>query len=101
MKGVDKFNRKFIVIKANIYYADNTFTETFTTIFQRYSNDELHFVGCGHYGNHLFYTDGGMDNNQFELINNLLKNNIFYLNENIINKCRIKYLKTNPIKIII
>ena len=62
-------------------------------------------MACGHYGKNLLYSSGGLNINQLELINNLLKNEIIDLNPYIIQECRLSYNdnndNVNPIKIIL
>ena len=76
MKGTDIFGRKFFVIKMIIN--DNKIMQTF---FQRYSNGKL-WMGCGHATMNLIDTCGGMSNEQFELIANIIKFGKAEINEN-------------------
>jgi len=75
MKGVDKYGRSFIVVKAHIIYKDLHIVNTFTTFFQRYKDDNIFWVGCGK-GTHLMETDtvSGMTIVQLELLRDLLYN---------------------------
>ena len=56
MSGFDYANRRFFVIKAEIEYSDKTKIKTFTTFFQRYSDNNLLWHTSGHYGKLLFDT---------------------------------------------
>ena len=71
MRGTDKYNRKFIAIKMNI---DNK--QVFQTFFQRYSYSEEMWMGAGHYGWHLIATEGGMNECQFKLIEDIIHDKI-------------------------
>jgi hypothetical protein len=74
MKGVDKYGRSFIVVKAHIMYKDIFIANTFTTFFQRYDDDNTLWMACGNKGIHLMATEGGMSLIQLELLRNLLYN---------------------------
>jgi hypothetical protein len=78
MKGSDDFNRPFIVFKAQVIYNDSEFNKkkinTFTTFFQRYTDDSLLWHACGHNGPLLFDTVGGANITQLKLLDDLLKN---------------------------
>ena len=41
MKGMDDYRRLFIVFKAEVIYDDNTKSNTFTTVFQRFDKELL------------------------------------------------------------
>jgi len=73
MKGMDDYRRLFIVFKAEVIYDDNTKRNTFTTVFQRFDK-ELLWHSCGHDGQLLFDTVGGINATQLQLLDNLLKN---------------------------
>lgn len=70
--GLDKFSRKFIVIKIKVYLKDGQSVNCFQTFFQRYTNNCELWVGCGNCGLQLF-TCGGMNNAQINVITELLK----------------------------
>jgi hypothetical protein len=75
MRGIDDFNRPFIVFKAEIIYENSEFNKkTFTTFFQRYTDDSLLWHACGHDGPLLFDTVGGANISQLKLLDDLLKN---------------------------
>ena len=75
MKGIDDFERPFVVFKAEIIYENSKFNKkTFTTFFQRYVDDSLVYQACGHDGPLLFDTVGGTNITQLKLLDDLLKN---------------------------
>jgi len=75
MKGRDDFDRPFVVFKAEIIYENSKFNKkTFTTFFQRYTDDSLICHACGHDGQLLFDTVGGTNITQLKLLDDLLKN---------------------------
>ena len=59
MKGNDCFGRKFIVFKATYIFKDNTIKKTFSTFFQRYTDNNILWHICGHDGELIFDTCGG------------------------------------------
>ena len=71
MRGIDTYNRIFVVIKMNI---DNK--QVFQTFFQRYIDSEGLWMGTGHHGIHLIATEGGMRNCQFKLIEDIIHDKI-------------------------
>jgi hypothetical protein len=89
MSGVDYANRPFFVIKAEIVYSDKTKINTFTTFFQRYSDDTLLWHTAGHYGKLLFDTTGGSSLSQFKLLSQLLLNGFYNLEKEDANNLRI------------
>lgn len=75
MKGKDDFERPFIVFKAEFIYENSKYNKkTFTTFFQRYTDDSLLWHACGHDGPLLFDTVGGANISQLKLLDDLLKN---------------------------
>ena len=68
MKGRDKYGRPFVVVK--VLVGDNLFYQTF---FQRYSDDELLWMGAGWSSNTFLNTVGGMKDPQFILIKELIE----------------------------
>ena len=68
MKGIDIFRRPFIVVK---FFVDYKYI-CVQTFFQRYSNDKKLWVGCGHFGENLIETYGGMNIKQFELLSKII-----------------------------
>ena len=104
MKGKDDFERPFIVFKSEIIYENSKFNKkTFTTFFQRYTDDSLLWHACGHDGPLLFDTVGGANISQLKLLDDLLKNGYVDLTpdmdyENLKLILNIK-VQTTPIKI--
>jgi hypothetical protein len=75
MKGIDDFERSFVVFKSEIIYEDSKFNKkVFTTFFQRYTDDSLLWHACGKDGPILFDTCGGSNITQLKLLDDLLKN---------------------------
>jgi hypothetical protein len=75
MKGRDDFERPFVVFKSETIYENSKFNKkTFTTFFQRYTDDSLVHQACGHDGQLLFDTVGGTNITQLKLLDDLLKN---------------------------
>ena len=103
MKGIDDFERPFIVFKAEIIYENSKFNKkTFTTFFQRYTDDSLLWHACGHDGPLLFDSVGGTNLVQIKMIEELLKNGYIDLTPDMdIKQLRleINYTKTQPIRI--
>lgn len=93
MSGFDYSNRRFFVIKAEIEYSDKTRIKTFTTFFQRYSDDTLLWHTSGHYIKLLFDTTGGSSLSQFKMLYELLLKGSYNLNKEESNNLRI--LNTN------
>jgi hypothetical protein len=103
MKGIDDFERPFIVFKAEIIYENSKFNKkTFTTFFQRYTDDSLLWHACGHDGPLLFDSVGGTNLVQIKMIEELLKNGYIDLTPDMdIKQLRLEidYTKTQPIRI--
>jgi hypothetical protein len=102
-KGKDKYNRPFFVIRALITRSDNSTESTLETFFQRYTNDDSLWHGCGHSGHYFISTEGGMNIKQAEFIIELLKNKYVNLTEKLMEDIKFHYYFTNgsivPIKI--
>ena len=80
MKGIDNSNRPFVTLKANVYFDDGSIVKTFSTFFQRYS-DNNHLWHCtGHYGKLLFDTGGGMTTQQSLILRELLTHGCVVIN---------------------
>jgi hypothetical protein len=88
-KGVDINGRKFIAFRANIEYSNGQNIETFTTIFQRYYNDENLWMGAGKQ-THLFATYGGINIFQLHLLYKLLTEKTVMVTEDMINTCSLE-----------
>ena len=69
MYGVDSFNRLFIVMKLII---DGD--KILQTFFQRYTYNISSWHACGHATTQLILSTGGMNDIQFELIVDILRN---------------------------
>lgn len=69
MRGVDRNKRPFIVLRA----IDKNGQYYMQTFFQRYSDDEKHWMGCGHGGKQIIDTCGGMKPIQFDLLKCLIQ----------------------------
>lgn len=72
MKGKDTFKRRFIVFKANVMFNDGSIKQTFTTFFQRYSDDDILWHCCGLHGENLMCTEGGAKLKQMQFLYELL-----------------------------
>ena len=72
VSGYDLGNRFFIVVKCEYVYADGTVEKTFSIFFQRYNDTKNLWHCCGHDGNTLMDTEGGMNVEQFTLLSRLL-----------------------------
>lgn len=90
VKGVDQFGRRFIVIKSTFMLSDNGLIKSFSTFFQRYNDGSLTWHCCGHYGFNMMSTEGGMNLQQFEFLDELLQSKEIELNDEIADKCRLK-----------
>lgn len=99
MKGYDCFRRKFIVFKATYIFEDNTIKKTFSTFFQRYTDNDRLWHICGHDGSLIFDTCGGAKLEQLEIIEKLLYNGFIELNETNIEYCY--YGDKKPVRIMI
>ena len=110
MKGIDDHERPFIVFKAEFVYNTNNINntnskiikKTFTTFFQRYTDNKLLWHTCGHDGDLLFDSNGGTNLVQIKLIEELLKNGYIDLTPDMdIYQLRLKinYEKPYPIRI--
>lgn len=75
MKGIDKYSRPFLVVKAIGNLETGEEMELFQTFFQRYSDNEFLWMGCGNYGNELFDTCGGMRESHFKALLDLINGN--------------------------
>jgi hypothetical protein len=69
MKGRDKYNRYFIVVKMIINEK-----KIMQTYFQRYTSG-TGWMGCGHATTNLLETPGCMKQKQIELVNEIIKDN--------------------------
>ena len=93
MKGKDSHGRSFIVFKSEVQ-VDSKKVRLFTTFFQRYkttSEDEVLYHTAGHYGIHMFHTEGGASLNQMTLLRNLLHSGAVDVTVDDMLKCRVGY----------
>jgi hypothetical protein len=88
-KGIDKYERKFVSFRANIEYEDGTTIETFTTLFQRYSERENLWMGAGRRETYLFATDGGTNLQQLQLVLKLLQEGSVDITGEMVDECRL------------
>ena len=77
MRGIDTYNRPFFVIK---FIIDNNYT-LMQTFFQRYTNNSQLWHGCGHATMNLIQTTGGMDNEQFKMIEDIINGKVVELKD--------------------
>lgn len=90
-KGSDKYGRKFVTVRANIYYANGDYYETFTTLFQRYKDTEHLWMSAGKLAKIklLFETIGGANIYQLNLLYDLLKNGYVDITDEMIDNCNL------------
>jgi hypothetical protein len=89
VKGYDVNGRFFMVIKAHYEMSDGTKLNTFSTFFQRYSDDSALWHCCGHHGLNLMATEGGMIHDQYIMLDELLSSQEINIEHDTINKCRL------------
>ena len=82
MWGIDKFHRKFVVMKFIINKNSKKPIKIMQTFFQRYTHGSM-WMGCGHATQYLFYTVGGMNEEQFDFLDKILEGNEIEIPENI------------------
>ena len=82
MWGIDKFRRKFVVMKFIINKNSKKQIKIMQTFFQRYTNG-TNWMGCGHATQYLFYTIGGMSDEQFDFLDKILEGNEIEIPDNI------------------
>jgi phosphosulfolactate synthase (CoM biosynthesis protein A) len=75
-KGIDVFRRPFFVLLGIAHFesGDEMDIEVFQTFFQRYTDNDSLWMGCGHHGINLMETSGGMSEAQIELLQELIRN---------------------------
>jgi hypothetical protein len=103
MKGVDDNERPFIVFKSELVYNNKNMKiikktlPTFTTFFQRYTDNKLLWHTCGHDGELLFDSNGGANLVQIKMVEELLKNGYIDLTPDMdIYQLRLKINYENP-----
>ena len=92
MKGRDNFGREFIVVKAHASNNKKNNDPTiilFQTFFKRYAGLGNLWMGCGHDGNHIIETTGGMTDSQHKFLYDLITNGIYVFSYNEINELRL------------
>lgn len=82
MLGIDKFRRKFVVMKFIINKNGKKPIKVMQTFFQRYTNGTK-WMGCGHATQYLFYTVGGIKEEQFDFLDKILDGNELEIPDNI------------------
>lgn len=81
MKGVDKFSRRFIILKIGGYDLDSgIFFRTGQVFFERYTN-QSEIMGANFEGIFI-WTQGGTNRDQYKLINDLVDEKLVKLKEN-------------------
>lgn len=96
VKGIDSAGRKFILIKTEFVFADNTTTPTLSCIFQRYTDNKFLFCCCSHYTTEMMETGGGMDINQMKFLHELVFLQSVKINFEMIRKLRILCYPCHP-----
>jgi hypothetical protein len=91
MKGIDSVSRKFYVFKAILVYPNGKTKKTFTTFFQRFSDDELLWHCCGHFGENLMSTEGGANLEQIKMIYQLFSSGEYQIDRNLIDKQKLNF----------
>ena len=89
--GKDKFNRPFYVIRANIIKADNSTESTLETFFQRYTDLENLWHGCGHDGHYFISTEGGMNIKQAMFLVELIEVGYVNLTQELMDDIKFNY----------
>jgi len=72
MKGIDRFSRRFVAIKMVAKLLDGTDAKFFQVFFHRYTKNLYLWVGCNTYGSNFICTVGGMRNQDFQLVTDIL-----------------------------
>ncbi len=91
MKGCDTYSRSFIVFRAEFEYPNGLKKKTFTTFFQRYSDNYNLWHCCGHYGTNLIETQGGTSNEQIKMLYELFSSGEYKINKEIIDEQRLNF----------
>lgn len=95
MKGHDSISRPFIVFKAEFEFPNGLKKKTFTTLFQRHSDNKLSWHCCGHYGTNLMETSGGINNEQIKMLYELFSSGEYKINKDIIDELRLNFTTGN------
>lgn len=105
MRGIDYYQRPFILIKAEIIDNNQKKWPVFETFFQRYTDDTQLWMGCGHYGDQFLDTSGGLRQDQANFLKELVTYKQVEITPDMIDSLRISYSLTckmnesTPIKI--
>ena len=91
MKGKDLYSRPFFVFKAIFEYSNGEKKNTFTTFFQRYDDDKNLWHCCGHHGENLMSTEGGVNLEQFKLLYELFSLGEYKIDRKLIEKQRLNF----------
>ena len=89
MKGYDASHRPFFTVRAKVIKSDGSEVQVFETFFQRYSNNDILWHGCGHGGTNFMSTDGGMSLNQMKFLYQLVTDSKVELTTETMNELRI------------
>ena len=92
MKGHDSSLRPFFVFKAEFEYPNGLKKSTFTTFFQRYSDNDLLWHCCGHYGINLMYTVGGTNTEQIKMLYELFSSGEYKINKDLIQEQKLNFM---------
>lgn len=91
MKGFDCASRPFIVFRAEFEYSNGLKKKIFTTFFQRYSDNQLLWHCCGHYGVHIMDTTGGANTEQIKMLYELFSSGEYKINKDIIHEQQLNF----------
>jgi len=91
MRGVDSYTRPFLIVKAEVLDSRGKIWSVFETFFQRYSDNDQMWMGCGHYGENFLETSGGMTQTQVDFLARLISKHSMALNDELNEKVRFSY----------
>lgn len=78
MTGLDKYQRRFITIKFKVGRESLTLHQTF---FERYTHNQLDWVGASSASSGLIWTEPSLTSEQFEFINQIISGNKVTISE--------------------
>lgn len=87
-KGKDQHGRLFFVVRAKVGLSNGKTLNVFETFFQRYSDNDVLWHGCGHGGIQFMWTEGGLSLCQAKFLKSLLENTNVELTEEVIENIR-------------
>lgn len=93
MKGQDIMGRNFFVFKSIFKFEDGSEYKIFSSFFQSYPNDNLHWHCTGRYGLYIMNTGGGISNEQLKFIFELLTEHYVQLDKKKCDELRL-YFRT-------